>query len=129
MAFENMRLKSYQTTIYIILGFFVFIGLGFGYIRTEINTQTSPIELTGGRFCNNSEVNSNQEDVLQENTQLKYTKVIEYNNLKGTARIFCIYQDSSLNQELQLNRNNENWKVLYQQKLNQDGRLYFPIYF
>jgi predicted acetyltransferase len=60
--------------------------------------------------------------------EISQVKVLEFNKIKGEAKIYCIYSNNDLNSKLSLNYYDQNWKVITKKTLNVEGEIYWPVY-
>jgi hypothetical protein len=67
-------------------------------------------------------------------TDIKYFKILSYNKLVGTAEMICVRekQNETTYHKLNLVKSDfdrkENWKIIYTQKVYEDGGFFWPVY-
>ena len=101
-----------------LLGFLFLVILIFGYVATEINTNLYAKEI------------SNVDELCQteKNPDLKYIKVLKYEKSAKRAEIYCIYEDSNKNLDLDMSYRDGKWQAYLTTKLNKDRNFYWPVY-
>lgn len=110
--------NSFKILILITTVLLFFIISIWSYIQAEISTAIFSSEISNiTSLCNSSNKNNN----------LKYYKIVNYNKSVQTATIYCIYEDSSLNVKLDLNKSDD-WRIVFATKLNKEKSYYWPIY-
>ena len=89
----------------------------FPYLEVELKTF-----LFSNKISNLSKICQSY-----SNSELKYTKVLDYNQSLKRSKIHCIFKDTKEN--LSLNMIYEDgWKVVYTKKINSERNFYWPVY-
>lgn len=89
------------------------------YLETEYYSNTQAQIFEKLNTCDKS-----------KDSDLKFIKVVSFNRAYRTASVYCIYQNSELNTQYNLENQNENngWHVVYSYKLNKKSNFYWPFY-
>ncbi len=108
------KISQFGLMAMILLGLFV----GWGYLQTEVLTISTNID--GNKICQ-----------IQD---LKYFKIISYDGGVGQAQILCIRHDENQSTFHKLNliktnySQNQDWEIIFTQKIYADGGLIWPLY-
>lgn len=97
----------------ILLGIVFF----FPYIKTPINTRFFLAQLPEAR-----------EMCLDDKMVLSSVKLVEYNKLKGEAKVYCLYNQPQYNRVLTLSKIEGNWKLSREIKFTETGEFIWPYY-
>lgn len=109
--------------VFVILTFILLFVVLFPYIKTEIYTATYSLNMNPQELC------TKDVEILQTNTKLNYIKVVELDNDRKTAKIFCIFNNPDQNVSIEIEQNIAGtWKVVISKKLNKDSNIYYPFY-
>ena len=108
------QISQFGLLMLILLGFFT----GWSYFQTEVLTISTNID--GGKIC--------------QTQDLKYFKITNYDGAIGQAQILCIRFDENQSTFHKLNliktnyNQNQNWEIIFTQKIYIDGGLFWPLY-
>jgi hypothetical protein len=108
-------------------GSFLNIILFFGLIILLIWVVFSYFLVENRTRLHSGKIEDLDQICTQENTKARFIKVLEYKRLKKFAKVYCGYNDSSLNRVLVLNYTIK-WEVIFDNKINKDGKISWPIY-
>jgi hypothetical protein len=91
---------------------------GWSYIQTEVLSFGTNID--GVKIC--------------QTENLKYFKITSFDGKSGQAQILCIRNDLAQSSFHKLNlvktnfNRDQNWEIIFTQKIYTDGNLFWPIY-
>jgi hypothetical protein len=115
---SNKHLSFYISIIFVAM----ILWSVFSYIQVEMNTYLFSSEIGQAEsLCKNNLQSSDTSD-------LKYFKILNYNKGLETASIYCIFNNSDSNLQLDINKNLQ-WRVIFSSKLNRERGWYWPLYF
>jgi hypothetical protein len=110
--------KVISLLIFSILGIFLII---WPYLKTEFNTYFLQSLINSNEICKG--------EYLQTIEKLRYSKIVDLDNLRKSALVYCFYENKDKNLMLNLERRqNGQWRVVLSQKLNKDANFYYPFY-
>ena len=111
---NSHKLTQFGLLIFIVLSVFVV----WSYIQTEVLSYTSNID--GNKIC--------------QTENLKYFKVTSFDGKTGQAQLLCIRSDQNQSTFHKLNLITSNygreqdWEIIFTQKIYTDSNLFWPIY-
>ncbi len=116
-VFQNKTLNYWGFLVGLLI-ILLFSSLIFAYIRAETATNLYLKEIKNiSELCETA-----------ENPDFKYAKVINYEKALTKAKVYCIYEDSSKNLELNLILEEDKGRIYLIKKINKDRNLYWPVY-
>jgi hypothetical protein len=102
---------------FVIVAVIFFVGAIAAYAQTEIQTFLHKQDIDSQKLCK-----------VGKSSNLKYSKIIDYQRYRKSSSIFCIFSDSQENSRLTLNLIGDDWQIVTNEKLNQERAFYWPIY-
>ncbi len=113
----NINFSSWRVIltsfIIVVISCYVF----YSYASTEIMTLAHLKKFDIPSIC-----------LSKEKPDFKYAKVVKYENYRGTAEIYCVYQNSQGNQVVSLDYLRQ-WRIVQRKSLSARFSWYFPVYF
>jgi hypothetical protein len=101
------------------LGMLIVYFLVFPYLQAEVNTlihQGHKDELV--KFC-----------VEEQGSAPRDIKILKIERHKLEIRFYCLYDQTSKNQELIIHKTSGQWRVFSRKDLGASGEFYWPLYF
>lgn len=123
--------KKYRFWV-IIIFLFIPILTCFPYVKTEILTSFFSSKSDFKDVCDsNFPKNSTQNN----NSNLRYFKIIDLDFSRNNLQIYCIFDNSDQNVSLSLEKTtkteegkDDKWSIILTKKLNEKGYFYYPFY-
>lgn len=114
MIYPNEYIGILVSVLVLALLFSVF----FGYIQTEVFTITYKSEFDIKAICK-----------VDQNSDWKNFKIINFEKYRRTAKVYCIYQDSLKNSVVNLYYAEDKWSVEYFRNLRDNNSFQWPVYY
>jgi hypothetical protein len=110
--------KDYYSIIAIGASFFFLVLFFFSYVQTEILTAFNSSEFDITRICK-----------VSLNSDFKSFKLIKFEKFKGSARAYCLYENSQKNIAVDLIIKDKIWKIENLKSIQKENVFIWPVYY